>query len=344
MYGIFFVPLILLAIVLPRWNPLVRPDHAALRFRSRLFVTIFVIVQALLVGTILLHPFSATSSKGKLRVDFLDVGQGDAALVTMPDGTTLLIDGGGRPKFLKKNSEGQSKETFERDARSIGEAVVSEYLWWRGLARVDYVLATHADTDHIDGLNDVMSNFEVRAALVARTPASDREFVEFAAAAANKGIPLVLIGAGDSLCVDKVCVAVLWPPASHNTQARSSNDDSLVLQIEYGERKILLLADIESKAESALLYEAREALPADVVKVAHHGSRTSSTVGFVAAVRARLAVISVGQQSMYGHPHREVVERWRAAGAEILTTGQSGTITVTTDGIGLEVMNYVNNK
>ena len=134
---------------------------------------------------------------------------------------------------------------------------------------------------------------------------------------------------------------MLWPPASSNAQARSSNNDSLVLQIEYGKRKILLLADIESKAESALLYEAREALPADVVKVAHHGSRTSSTVGFVAAVRARLAVFSVGQQSMFGHPHREVVERWRAAGAEILTTGESGTITVMTDGIGLEVTTYV---
>ena len=91
--------------------------------------------------------------------------------MTMPDGTTLLVDGGGRPKFLKKNPEGQPKETFERDARSIGEAVVSEYLWWRGLDHVDYVLATHADADHIDGLNDVMRNFEVRAALVARRPA-----------------------------------------------------------------------------------------------------------------------------------------------------------------------------
>jgi competence protein ComEC len=340
-YGMFFVPLIIMAIYLPRWNPLTRPNPTVLRFRSQSLVTITAIVQVLLVGIVLCHPFSAARSQGKLRVDFLDVGQGDAALVTMPDGTTLLVDGGGRPKFSQRNAGGDSKESFERDARSIGEAVVSEYLWWRGLDHVDYVLATHADADHIDGLNDVMRNFEVRAALAARRPAGDREFVEFSAGADNKGVPLMLIGAGDSLCFGAVRIAVLWPAASNNVQARSSNDDSLVLQIEYGNRKILLLADIESKAELSLLYKAGEALPADVVKVAHHGSRTSSTAGLVAAVRAKVAVVSVGQQSMFGHPHGEVVERWRAAGAEILTTGQSGTITVTTDGVGLEVTTFV---
>ncbi|MDQ3474436.1 MAG: ComEC/Rec2 family competence protein, partial [Acidobacteriota bacterium] len=340
-YGMFFVPLIILAILLPRWNPLARLHANGLSFRSRSLVTIIAIVQVLLAGIVLFHPFSAASSAGKLRVDFLDVGQGDAALVTAPDGTTLLVDGGGRPKFVKKNSEGESKEIFERDARSIGEAVVSEYLWWRGLDHVDYVLATHADADHIDGLNDVMKSFTVRAALVARRPAGDREFAVFSGAADNKGIPLVLIGAGDSLCVGAVRIAVLWPPAVNNVQAPSSNNDSLVLQIEYGNRKILMLADIEKKAELSVLHEVSEALPADIVKVAHHGSRTSSTDGFVAAVRAKVAVISVGQQSMFGHPHREVVERWRAAGAEILTTGQSGTISVTTDGVGLEVTTFV---
>lgn len=338
-YAMFFVPLMILAISLPRWNPLGGPNAPVRKFRSRL-VAITAIVQVLLVGIVLLHPLSARSSQGKLRVDFLDVGQGDAALVTMPDGTTLLIDGGGLPKFFRKNPKGE--ETFERDTRSIGEAVVSEYLWWRGLNHVDYVLATHADADHMDGLNDVMRNFKVRAALVARRPAGDRESVEFAATADKKRIPLVLIGAGDSLDFGAVRVAVLWPPASNNVQAQSSNNDSLVLQIEYGKRRILMLADIENKAESTLSREAGETLPADVVKVAHHGSRTSSTAGFVAAVRAQVAVISVGQHSMFGHPHREVVERWRAAGAEILTTGQSGTITVTTDGVGLEITTHVN--
>ena len=340
-YGLFFLPLVILAVILARWNPLAGPAQAANRFRSRSFLGLTTLVQVLLVGIVLFHPFSASSSDGKLRIDFLDVGQGDAALVTMPNGASLLVDGGGRPKFLKKKGEGASKENFERDVRSIGEVVVSEYLWWRGLDDVDYVVATHADADHIDGLNDVVRNFKVRAALAARRPASDREFAEFANATSKQGVPILLIGAGDSLYFGAVRVAVLWPPPSDHREARSSNNDSLVLQIEYGSRKILLLADIERKAEQSLWHEAHDALPADIVKVAHHGSRTSSTANLVAAVHPKVAVISVGQQSMFGHPHQEVLERWRNAGAKILTTGQSGTITVTTDGVGLEVTTFV---
>ena len=321
-YGIFFLPLVILAMALPRWKPLARPDHPARQSRPQMFLRITAIVQVLLISIVLFHPFSAAGSNGKLRVDFLDVGQGDAALLTMPDGSTLLVDGGGRPRFLRKNPEGESKEPFERDVRSIGEAVVSEYLWWRGLDQVDYVLATHADADHIDGLNEVLRNFKVRAALTARRPASDREFAQFATTTENREIPLRLIGVGDSLCFGAVRVTVLWPPASDNLQARSSNNDSLVLQIEYGNRKILMLADIESKAELSLLHEARDPLQADVVKVAHHGSRTSSTAGLVTAVHPKVAVVSVGEQSMFGHPHPEVVERWRNVGADVLTTGR----------------------
>ena len=340
-YGAFFVPLIILGLTLPRWNALARPSSTATKRRGWLFVRITVIVQVLLVAIVLFHPFSTAKTEGKLRVDFLDVGQGDAALVTMPDGTTLLVDGGGRPTFLQKKSAGEAKEGFQRDTRSIGEAVVSEYLWWRGLERVDYVMATHADADHIEGLNDVVRNFKVRAALLARTPANDREFAAFAVSAHQMGVPLRLVGAGDSLCFGAVRIAVLWPPPADSLQARSGNDDSLVLQIEYGSRRILLLADIERKTELALLSGAPQSLTADVVKVAHHGSRTSSTARFVAAVHPQVAIISVGRQSMFGHPHGEVVERWRASGAEILTTGQSGMVTVTTDGGELTVTRFV---
>jgi len=135
--------------------------------------------QLLAVAVIVFHPWSAGRLKGKLRVDFLDVGQGDSALVTFPDDTTLLVDGGGRPGPFKTRTPGEetvSDEQFDSEARSIGESVVSEYLWWRGLDHIDYVLATHADADHIDGLNDIARNFAVRAALVARTPNQDPEY------------------------------------------------------------------------------------------------------------------------------------------------------------------------
>ncbi len=154
------------------------------------------LVQWVFIMIFILHPFSAADANGRLRIDFLDVGQGDSALITMPDGTTLLVDGGGRP--------------FEREtSRSIGEAVVSEYLWWRGLDRVDYVLATHADADHIDGLNDVVRNFAVNSALVGRTPANDPEFAKFSESL-NK-TNLQTIHAGDVIRFGEVELHVLWP-------------------------------------------------------------------------------------------------------------------------------------
>jgi len=281
----------------------------------------------------------------------LDVGQGDAALVTMPDGTTLLIDGGGRPNFRgrKANEEAESgaafsdeefAEVFERDARSIGEAVVCEYLWWRGLDRVDYILATHADADHIDGLNEVARNFKVRTAFVARTPGADPEYAKFAETLREKKIPLSLIGAGDVLRFGGVTATALWPALSADRNAPSRNNDSIVLRLQYGDRTVLMTGDLEKEGEAAIL-GANNDIHSDIVKVPHHGSKTSSTSAFVSAARPHLAVISVGLTSMFGHPNKEVVERWQTSGAEVMTTGRRGTITVSTDGKDLRVETFI---
>jgi competence protein ComEC len=297
------------------------------------------------------HPLSAGRPDGRLRIDCLDVGQGDAALVTMPDGTTLLIDGGGRPGFgvQKKNSlndavvgllDNDDEAPFERDTRSIGEAVVSEYLWWRGLDRVDFILATHADADHMDGLNDVARNFQVRNAFLARTPLNDPEYAKFAETLTARRIPQNMLAAGDVLYFGGVTITALWPPPVGNHNSPSRNNDSLVLRLQYGERKILMTGDVEKEGEAAIL-AANADLSADVVKVAHHGSRTSSTEAFVKATYPRLAIISVGVVSMFGHPAKDVVERWRASGAEVMTTGKRGTITVSTDGKDLHVETFI---
>ncbi|HEU4767726.1 MAG TPA: DNA internalization-related competence protein ComEC/Rec2 [Pyrinomonadaceae bacterium] len=307
-YVLYYVPLLLLIVALNRWQPLARSPVRARR------VLPLTLAQATLIAILILHPFSASRADAGLRIDFLDVGQGDAALITMPDGTTLLVDGGGRP--------------FERASRSIGEAVVSEYLWWRGLDRVDYVLATHADADHIAGLNDVVRNFEIGAALVGRAPANDPEFEAFSKSLGNTN--LQIIQAGDVIRFGGVELKVLWPPPGTD----SNNNDSVVLKLKLGARSILLTGDIEKKTEAALI---TSDLRSDVVKVAHHGSKTSSTSEFVSAARPRYAIVSVGKHSMFGHPHAEVVERWKAIGAEVITTGECGTITVTTDGTDLRI-------
>jgi len=315
-----------------------------------MWVTAFT-AQIIAAALIVFHPFSESAPDGKLRVDFLDVGQGDATLVTMPDHTTILIDGGGRPNFFRNNI-GDDGEEFENDTRSIGEAVVSEYLWWRGLDHVDYLLASHADADHIDGLNDVVRNFAVRAVLVARTPSRDAEHLRFVESLVAKKVPIYTIGAGDVLRVGGVEAAVLWPFAVRNSNAPSTNNDSVVLRIKFGDKSILLTGDLEAPAENTLVKMHQDHFPeplsprlpglkADVVKVAHHGSKTSSTADFIAATGARLAIIPVGQTSMFGHPHPEVVKRWKASGAEVLTTGQQGTITVTSNGRDLTAQTFI---
>jgi len=342
-YGLYYLPLIFLVLALARWNPL----HPAwiVESKSGMFskktVQLAAVTGVTFLGLIVFHPFSAARPDGKLRVDFLDVGQGDAALVTMPDGTTLLVDGGGRPNINRNSANpGDVEEPFERDGRSIGESVVSEFLWSRGLDRVDYILATHADADHIDGLNDVARNFRVRAAIVARTPADDLEYARFAATMREAAVPVHQIGVGDELRFGEVMARVLWPSPAKSQGAPSRNNDSVMLLLRYGEKSLLLTGDIERLGEAAVLNEGIN-LHSDIVKVAHHGSKTSSTAAFVSATHPSLAIVSVGRHSVFGHPNKEVVERWRAAGAEVITTGEKGTITVTSDGRALKVSTFV---
>ncbi|HEX6731060.1 MAG TPA: ComEC/Rec2 family competence protein, partial [Pyrinomonadaceae bacterium] len=328
-YVSYYVSLCLLAVALSLWNPLASPVTNP-SVKSRLFV--LVCLQFVLFVSLVASPKNLRYHYGLLELNFLDVGQGDAALVTMPDGTTLLIDGGGRPGFAGGSDQ--------REYGSIGERVVSEYLWSRGLGSIDYVLATHADADHIDGLNDVVRNFRVRSAIVGRQASGDPEYAKFAETLGNAGVATQVVQAGDVLRFGPVEVEILWPPADGNSGSPSSNDDSVVVRIKFGERSCLFTGDIEKAAEVILLTSPGR-LPADVVKVPHHGSRSSSTPAFVSAVQPSLAIISVGRTSMFGHPHKEVVERWQAIGAEVLTTGQSGTITVTTDGTDMTVIKFV---
>jgi competence protein ComEC len=341
-YALYYLPLAALVRLLWRWQPLHLPGFKNQSTRLKLSFALSVLLIA--VAAIVVHPWSAPRPDGRLHVGFLDVGQGDSALVTLPDGATLLVDGGGRPgPFPQVAGSDGEEEKFERDTRSIGETVVSEFLWQRGLDQIDYILATHADADHIDGLNDIARNFHVRAALVARTPKTDQEFERFSESAWAKQIPIQTIGSGDQLRLGDVNISVLWPPAKQNTAWPSQNNDSIVLHIFFGRRSFLLTGDIESRAEESLAAFAKK-LRADVVKVAHHGSKTSSTAIFISAAQARYAVISVGQTSIFGHPNSDVVKRWQEAGAQVLSTGNCGTITFTTNGDDLSVETFVKQK
>ena len=325
-YVLYYVPIAFIAFAISVWKPLASPTTIG----TKLKLPLLLCMQLAFVWLLVAHPFSARTNARRLELNFLDVGQGDSALVTTPEGTTLLIDGGGRPVF---DARGGNEES-----RSIGERVVCEYLWSKGLDSIDYVLATHADADHIDGLNDVVRNFRVRSVLVGRAPSNDPAYQKLANTTNARQTPVQVINAGDVLRLGDTEFQVLWPRPA-DADAPSRNNDSVVLRLRFGERVFLLTGDIEKEVEELLIKDGR--LNADVVKVPHHGSKSSSTAAFTTAVNPRLAVISVGRTSMFGHPHREVVERWQATGAEVLTTGNSGMITVTTDGKALNVTKFV---
>lgn len=334
-YGIYFVPLILLAIAIVRWNPF--DLKAGSRFLTRRFLFPVIGSVAVLIAIIVFHPFSVARPDGRLHIDFLDVGQGDAALITFPDGKTLLVDGGGRFDYRKNDDEAAP---FERDTRGIGESVVSEVLWAKGYSRIDAILATHHDADHIQGLADVAKTFRIGTALFAGIPSDDPDLIDLTEILKRRSVPVEIVARGDQLYFGDVTIELVHPPASNDPIAVWDNNHSIVLRITYGSRTFLLTGDIERQAEMEIL-NGGGTFNADLIKVPHHGSRTSSTVPFVDAVKAKYAIISVGRNSPFGHPHPEVIERWNAAGATVKTTGEKGMISVSTDGKDIEIKTFL---
>lgn len=370
-YFLYYLPILFFAVVLHLWKPFAlnsnfefqisdaendsssalqtsKPENKnLLRFRvsaspRRIFqVSAFAFL--LLFALVVFHPLDAPQPDGKLRLDFLDVGQGDSALITFPNGETLLVDGGGKGNFGKiyvQNEFEDEPEIFEPDMQNVGETVVSEFLWEKGYDKVDYILATHADADHIQGLSDIARNFKVKAAIFGRMPVRNEGFAALFSILRKRGIESFKVSRGDILNFGGTKIEVLFPLRDDSIEAVSDNNRSVVLRIIYGEKTFLLTGDIEKEAETELL-QYPESLRADVIKVAHHGSRTSSTQDFVNAARAKIAVISVGKESPFGHPHAEVLERWKSAGAKILTTGERGTISISTDGRFLQAETFL---
>jgi competence protein ComEC len=333
-YGVYFLLVISLGASASFWDPFRITRKSGRLLNAAKFTVPSAVL--LLAGVIVFHPFSAPRGDGRLHVDFLDVGQGDSALITFPNGQTMLVDGGGKREFRS----GDDDTTFEADRPRIGERVVSEYLWEKGYSRVDYIAATHADADHIQGLADVAANFDVGMALFARMPANDPNFAALDAVLEKRSIPKGLLDSGQSMEIAGVTIDALWPDYDTSPNLASDNNSSLVLRLQFGVRTILMTGDIEQPAEAQLL-RSPELLRADLIKVAHHGSRTSSTQPFVNAVKPEFAMISVGRRSPFGHPHREVVERWFLSGAKVLTTGERGTISASTDGVDLLVRQYL---
>ncbi len=279
------------------------------------------------------HPFRPNLNRGKLEVSVLDVGQGDSIFAAFPGGRTMLIDGGGLP--------GSEWVGGYRSGTDVGEEVVSPYLWSRGLKRLDVVALTHADHDHIGGLYSVLENFQVHELWVGSDdprPAFQRLLAE----ARSLGVAIVYQSRGSEFNWAGAQGSVLWPPADEPA-GKIPNNDSLVLRLSDGQVRFLLTGDIEKQTEEKLVAEGVP-LTSDFLKVPHHGSRTSSTQAFLAAVAPRAAVVSVGAANPFGHPAAEIVERYQDDGIRLLRTDRDGAVTALTAGQNLSIHSYAEER
>jgi competence protein ComEC len=252
---------------------------------------------------------------GVLELTAIDVGQGDSIFMVSPQGRTLLVDAGGMPSWMHSELD-------------IGEDVVSPYLWSRGIHQLDVMALTHAHADHMGGMAAVLANFHPRE-LWLGVDSPSPELQTLLREAKALGIPVILHKAGESLEIGGAMVAVLAPPRDAEGRASRPNDESLVMKISYGATSALLEGDAEKKTEKQV---AQENPDADLLKVAHHGSATSTIPELLAAVHPRFAVISVGARNVYGHPRQEVLERLAEARVLTYRTDMDGAVTFYLDG------------
>ncbi len=278
-------------------------------------MAVFLSVAILLAGALAYGIVQYVEGRdGRLYVHFLDVGQGDGILIETPGGIQALVDGG--PDY---------------DSATLAAGKILPY-WDRSL---DLVMATHLDADHSRGLVKILDNYRVGRVFVGDAGRDSPLYPEWAAALARGGHDAIALTAGQRVNLDEgVSLTILHPPEVRlRGPAWDSNNNSLALKLEYGEVSFLLTGDIESEAERHLVRRSAS-LESDVLKVGHHGSKSSTSPSFLAAVNPRWAVISAGAGNQYGHPHDDVVSLLEEAvgAAGIFDTASHGAISFSTDG------------
>jgi competence protein ComEC len=272
------------------------------------------------LAAIIIHPFAPVVERGRLELSAIDVGQGDSLLVGFPQGQLMLIDAGGIPSFGRVRKPGID----------IGEDVVSPYLWSRSIRHLDVVALTHAHEDHMGGMSAVLRNFRPRELWTGATEDSP-EWRTVRATAESLHIPIRQMKRGAPFAFGGATMQVLAPGPDYIPSDAPKNDDSLVMRIRFGATSFLLTGDMERPIERELA--ARGLLEHDdVLKVGHHGSRTSSTPEFLDLEKPAFGIISVGFDNSYGHPHPFVIHELEERRIAAFRTDQRGLITVVSDG------------
>jgi len=246
-----------------------------------------------------------------LQVSFLDIGQGDAILIDSPNHSRVLIDGGKNRKVLSELTK----------VLPFGDK------------RIDIVVATHPDLDHIGGLPEVIDRYDISLFLEPGVPSNNSTYEELLGRVSDKNISKLLARRGMIINFgDGAKLYILYPLPETDLTNFDPNDASIVAKLVYGGESFLLTGDAELKTENALIQLDGDNLVSNVLKAGHHGSKTSSSLSFVEKVSPTYAIISAGLDNSYGHPHEEVLARFRNLGSEILNTALVGSIVFQTDG------------
>ena len=262
------------------------------------------------LATLVVFNWGTSQPDGRLHIYFLNVGQGDATLVVTPSGRTILVDGGFYPSIL--NAE-------------LGDHLP----FWQ--KRIDLMVATHPDADHVSGLVEVFERYQVEQLMTDGSDYGETAVYDavLEAATAEEAVVKTAVVGERIIIEDGVTLQILHPNDSRNEENR--NENSVAMRLTYGDFAYLFTGDAEVFAERTMLQTGLP-LQATVFKAGHHGSRTSSTLPFLEAVQPRIMIVSAGADNRFGHPHPELLERARQVGASILRTDQLGTIELITDG------------
>lgn len=276
-----------------------------------------------LLALLFVHPFPPEVTPGTLEVNAIDVGQGDSFLLVFPDGRLMTLDAGGFPVFGDRRAPGLD----------TGEDVVSPYLWRRSIRRLDVVALSHLHADHAGGAPALIDNFRPRELWTGAVPDCP-EWREIRRRAAQYGTRILELRAGRRFDYGGASIEVLAPAADYAPAEGPLNGDSLVLRVSYGRHSFLLAGD----AERAVEWEILDRVPrTGVLKLGHHGSRTSTTEDFLDAVHPAFALVTAGADNMYGYPHPDVLRRLADRRIAAFRTDRHGLISFRTDGRRLRV-------
>jgi len=249
----------------------------------------------------------------KLRIFFIDVGQGDSTLIITPDIKTVLVDGGGSDSF------------------DVGEKVLLPYLLDRRILKVDYVLISHFDTDHCGGILTIMEKVKVKNIIISEQAEHSENYERFKKLMIHKKIRLIEVKKGDKIKIGRYSEFKILFPTSRLLSENPLNNNSIVAQFNYNNFKMLFTGDIEKLAEQQILKTEKAEIRADILKVAHHGSKTSSIPEFIKAVRPKIALIGVGKNNTFGHPNQQTIKNLENIKCRIYRTDLQGEIIIKID-------------